>query len=115
MTRAGATLADVPSRIPWTALRSFAAHLDAGSALVKETNPDIAGWQGAERVPLMLADIYDALNALRWVVECANTPKKRRRPKRPKPYPRPGAKDGARKVGSAPIPLRDFDAWWNGG
>ena len=29
MTRAGALLSDVPSRVPWTSLRSFVAHLDA--------------------------------------------------------------------------------------
>lgn len=116
MTRCGATLDDVPARIPWTALRSFVTHLDASSALVKEQDPDIAGWQGTDRVPMLLADAIDAINVFRWQFECANTPKKKRRPKRPEPYPRPGVGKGddGQKVGRDPIPVSEFDEWWSG-
>lgn len=115
MTRFGATLADVPARVPWTALRSFARHLDESSALVREMSPDAAEWRTGRRVPAMLADIFDALSLLRWEFECANTPKRKRRPRRPDPYPRPGAKGNGRRIGSDPIRIRDFDDWWEGG
>ena len=117
MTRAGAKLSDVPSRVPWTALRSFATHLDASSALVSEMRPELAGWNGTKLVPAILADIYDAIGLLRYDFECANMPKKRARPKKPKPYPRPGAReasDGTR-IGSGAIPVGKFDEWWEGG
>lgn len=117
MTRAGATLDAVPALVPWTALRSFVAHLDSSSALVKETSPDRADWQGTARVPMILADIYDLLNVFRWQFETANTPKKKKKPRKPKPYQRPGVEPDEKgtRVGRDPIPIRDFDEWWEGG
>ena len=115
MTRTGSTLCDVGGRIPWTALRSFVAHLGADSALVKEITPDVAGWQGTDRVPAMLADLIDAVNSMHWSFLAANTRKGRRRPPHPKPYPRPYAKDEGPKVGSDPVPVREFKKWWEGG
>lgn len=117
MTRCGATLGDIPDRIPWTALRSFTEHLDASSALVKELNPDVADWQGPARVPMILADLYDLLATFRWQYETAHLKKGRKKPKRPKPYERPGARtdDGGRRIGRDPIPIKDFDDWWEGG
>lgn len=114
ITRAGVTLDDVPARISWRALNSFVMHLDMSSALMKELRPEYGGWQGAERVPPMLADLIDAVNAFRWAFECANTPRKRRRPPKPKPYPRPGAKEEGGRIGRDPIPIKDFDRWWKG-
>lgn len=115
ITRAGMTLDDVPGRMPWTALRSFVKHLDTSSALSKKVSPNTAGWQGADRVPMILADLIDAVNLFRWEFECANTPKKRRRPRQPEPYPRPGVKKKDKKIGKDPIPIREFDDWWSGG
>lgn len=116
MCRAGFTLDDVPARVSWRALSSFAAHLDVESATVQELSPELATWNRADRVPAMLADLIDAVNGVRWVLECANTPKKRRRPKQPERYPRPGAdKKDAKRIGSEPIPIREFNAWWEGG
>jgi hypothetical protein len=38
----------------------------------------------------------------------------RRRPRQPKPYPRPWAKgQGERRIGKDPIPIADFDKWWD--
>lgn len=117
MTRAGATLEDIPARIPWTALRSFATHLDAGSALVSEIRPELAGWQGDMRVPMILADMYDLIAMLRHDFDCANTPKKKGRPRKPAPYPRPGANETSvgQRIGKDAIPIKDFDEWWEGG
>lgn len=117
MTRVGATLGDIPGRIGWTALRSFVEHLDASSATVKETDPEIADWQGPSRLPMILADIYDLLAVFRWQYATANTKKGKKKPKKPEPYERPGAKREKKgtRVGRDPIPVSQFDAWWNGG
>ena len=112
MTRAGALLSDVPSRVPWTALRSFVAHLDASSALVREMRPEAAEWRGTERVQSILADIYDAVACFQWTYVAAN--REHGKPRKPRPYPRPGQSKGT-SVGRDPIPIKDFDAWWSGG
>lgn len=116
MTRAGMTLDDIPSRLPWRALINFYTRLDAGSALYKELSPETADWQGTGRVPMLLADVIDSINMLRYENALANRPRRGARPKKPKPYPRPGVKaDEGTKIGRDPIPAKDFDAWWEGG
>ena len=116
MARAGMTLDDIPSRLPWRALINFCAHLDAGSALCKELSPETADWQGTGRVPMLLADVLDSINMLRYEFALANRPRRGARPKKPKPYPRPGVKaDEGTNIGRDPIPAKDFDAWWEGG
>lgn len=116
MTRcSGTTLEDVPEHLSWRALRSFVGHLDAGSELVSELSPESAHWQGDSRIAMLLADVFDQLSWLRYEFACANTPKGKSRPKRPRPYPRPGVKAQDESVGRKPIPVSEFDAWWDGG
>lgn len=113
MTRAGATLDDLGARIPWRAFAHFVAHLDAGSAFVREVAPEAAPWLGTERIQSMLADLIDLVGILDWHIVSANS---KRKPRRPKPYPRPWKRDeGKTVVGRDPIPIKDFDEWWNGG
>lgn len=114
MTRAGATLADIPARVPWTALRSFVTHLRDGSALVAELHPELSAWGTAWGAAAIAADLFDLVAALRYEFALANTPKGRRRPAKPRPYPRPGAKDDVPRIGRDPIPIKDFDEWWDG-
>lgn len=116
MTRcSGTTLEDVSEHLSWRALRSFVGHLDAGSELVSELSPENAHWQGDSRIAMLLADVFDQLSWLRYEFACANTPKGKSRPKRPRPYPRPGVKAQDESVGRRPIPVSEFDAWWDGG
>lgn len=116
MTRAAAILDDVPARIPWTALRSFVTHLDASSALSRELYPETAGWQGTERVPMILADLYDLVGQFAYGYAVSHTQKGKRRPSKPEPYPRPGAKKREpQRIGRGAIPISEFDRWWNGG
>lgn len=115
MTRCGRTLGDIGGALPWTALRSFAAHLDASSALAREMDPELGAWASPARVPAMLADIYDAVQWLGYAFACANTGRGKPRPKRPRPYPRPGAKADENRIGRGAIPIREFDEWWSGG
>lgn len=117
ITRAHLTLSDFPDRVGWDALYHFVRYLPADSALVSEMKPDIAGWQNGTRMPIIVADLYDLVSMWRYEWECSVTPKNRRKPKKPKPYPRPGADPhaGERHFGKDPIPVSDFDAWWKGG
>lgn len=115
MCRAGATLDDVPARVSWTALRSFVAHLDPVSALWRELHPDMREWLMPGFEHGMLADIYDGVLAVQHTVAMASTQKGKRRPRAPKPYPRPGARQRDVRLGSEPIPISNFDAWWDGG
>lgn len=115
MTRAGFTLEDVPSRVSFRALLSFVSHLGADSELVAELKPELAGWQGAQRVPMMLADVIDLLNNIGYMYASSHRGKGKPKPKQPRPYRRPVAKDDSQKVGSDPIPIKDFDEWWESG
>ena len=115
MTRAGATLSDVPARIPWTALRSFVTHLGIDSALAAELHPEEAAWASPAKAASVLADLFDLVAAFRYEVALSNTQKGRRKPPRPRPYPRPGARDDRVRIGRDPIPVREFDEWWEGG
>ena len=92
MTRAGFTLEDVPSRVSFRALLSFVSHLGADSELVAELKPELAGWQGAQRVPMMLADVIDLLNNIGYMYASSHRGKGKPKPKQPRPYRRPGAK-----------------------
>ncbi len=115
MTRAGATLDMVPAQISWTALRSFVTHLDQESAVYAELNPEGAAWARCAGVKTLLADLYDLIAAFRWEFCAANTPARKAKPQKPRPYQRPGAKDDRVRVGSDPIPISEFDDWWEGG
>lgn len=111
----GMTLADIPRRISWPALRSFVTHVGPTSALFRELNPEYAEWFAEGKTRAMLADIYDAIASLTFAFARANTPKNKRKPKPPKPYPRPWVKDKSNtKIGRDPIPIKDFDKWWGG-
>ena len=76
-------------------------------------NPDEAGWGGGLRSRMLLAELIDTVNLLRWELACMHTRKGAPRPKRPKRMPRPGVKDPDRKIGRQPIPRNQFRAWWD--
>ena len=115
MTLAGRTLDDVGGALPWTAFRSFVSSLGVSSALFRSMYPEQAAWSSAARTNALLADVFDAVQALSYAFACANTGKGKPRPKKPKPYPRPGAKRDEGRIGDGAIPIRDFESWWNGG
>lgn len=98
------------------ALLSFARSLPPDSATCRYLNPDVAdevSWTDARRVPMLLADLVDAANYISWEVAQANSTRSLRH-LMPRPIERPGA-GCAKRYGSAPIPARDFDEWWDGG
>jgi hypothetical protein len=66
MTRTGSSLYSVPGEFDWADIRDFVSFLDAGSALASEISPENAGWQGTEKVPMLLAHIADLLANLSY-------------------------------------------------
>lgn len=62
-------------------------------------------------VEYLLAEIYDVLNVSRWQFAAANS-RKGRKPKRPRPFPRPGVVDPNRQhMGTARMSLEQAKAW----
>lgn len=116
MCRARATLADIGGRVPWSALRSFVANLGPDSALFLAQNPEDGVFYQPWQAQFVLADVFDALMGWATGWAASNRKKGSPRPKPPKPYPRPGAKETGRgeRIGREAIPIKDFDEWWEG-
>ncbi|MBB4702946.1 hypothetical protein [Sphaerisporangium siamense] len=78
-------------------------HLPLDSAYVSALRgPEYAGW---DRHAYMLADVYDAFNALTWLYQAAHSDK----PKKVKPfppYPRPGAQEAEKPTKPNPLLAR---------
>lgn len=91
-------------RLPWSALSSFIFNLRPDSALAREMN-DYSGWESTLKTNLILADIYDLLQAL--VLSFGKGKNKF------KSYPRPGkTKDNHRKIGSDPMTPDELRKWY---
>lgn len=108
------TLADLGGALPWGALRSLVGHMDHTWALWRELNPkqaETAAWLDGSLVAPLLADVFDAVRSLEATVAAKGSGRK---PRRPKPYPRPWLRDAeTQHVGKDPIPISEFDAWWD--
>lgn len=116
MTRVGSSLYSVPGNLNWADLRDFVTYLDAGSALASEVSPESAGWQGDEKVPMLLAHIADLLANFSYGYSITHMKKTAQRPKPPQPIPRPGVaepKSSTKRFGEGAIPVSEFDEWWN--
>lgn len=116
MTRTGVSLHSVPETFNWADLRDFVSFLDAGSALASEVSPENAGWQGTEKIPMLLAHIADLLANFSYGYAVTHMKKTAQKPKPPQPIPRPGVVDKTSETkhfGSGAIPIEAFDEWWN--
>ena len=118
MTRTRFTLDDLGGTLSWASLLHFVSNLDEHSAYVKKKDGhEVAAWSTRVKTNAILADIYDEIAMLNYFFLAANTPKNSPKPKLPKPYPRPGVDEssssGTRKFGSKPIPVSQFDDWWD--
>ena len=109
MTRAGASLDDVPARYSWRALKSFIENLDMDSALFRECEPEMSMWSQTAKTNAVLADIYDVINLLNANFVAFGSYKKANRPKL---YPRPWRKEeGDRHYGKDAVTQEEFKDW----
>lgn len=119
MTLTSFTLDDLGRALSWRALSHFVAHLPPTSALVREMHPEMGAtlaWADGSMVAPLLADLIDSVAYGRWEYLASRVPKGKKRPRVPKRMPRPWEKaeveKGERRVGSDPIPISEFDSWW---
>lgn len=115
MTLAGTSLSRCPGEFTWADIRDFVKFLPASSALVSEMEPELAGWQGNQKVPMLLAHIADQLAVLTYAYELSHTKKGAKKPPAPEPIPRPGVKPSKKRkhFGKGAVKISEFDAWWN--
>lgn len=99
------------SRYGWGNLITFVRHLPPESAVYRAKYPDAAAFASSLKRNAILADLFDAVAAFNYTFARAHGGKG----KQPKPYDRPWADDGARHVGSDPIPISEFNSWYYGG
>ncbi len=111
LTKTGHELRDVGRTLSWNALTSFIFHVDAGSALVRETDPEYALWTTRVKTNGILADIYDVLAQINANLIAMGSHSKA---KPVKPYPRPGIEEergDTRKIGKGALPRGEFREW----
>ena len=112
MIDTGHELKDLGHSLSWNALRSFILNISPESALAREVNPDSYIWSSRAKTNAILADIYDVLSTINSNL-CAYG--SHRRPKKPKPYPRPGNKDNGKEVthiGKGALPPDELREWF---
>lgn len=108
LTRTNYTLDDLGGRLSWSALYSFIHNLGTDSALARELGRS-TGWEDTLTTNRILADIYDLLQVIRAEIVTIKGAK----PKKIKPYPRPGkGKDKKRRIGQgSAMPYDKLREW----
>jgi hypothetical protein len=94
--------------LSWRDLVVILRQAPRDSAYVRATLGEDAQWGLAEH---LLAIGIDVLQLANW--QRGNAGRKSLTPK-PKPLPRPGVNRDKGRIGHGAIPIKDFDAWWNG-
>jgi len=94
-------------RLSWRDLYVVIHRAGPSSALMREVQPELSAWASGLVLADLMAHAVDLLAGANW-----QRGGKRTAPK-PKPIPRPGRKSEAQRYGSDPIPVSDFDAWWD--
>lgn len=115
MTRVHTSLYACPNDYTWRDVLDFVYHLDASSALVSELHPEIAGWQGDQKIPMLLAQIADELAFLRYEYDITHIKKGAKKPPQPQRIERPGVKNQNhdQHFGAEAIPVSEFNEWWD--
>lgn len=106
LTRTGYTLDDVGGRLSWSALSSFIRNLGTDSALARDMGKS-TGWESTLKTNAILADIYDLLQVIHRDL-CSLGGNK---PKKIKPYPRPGRDKDTKRIGKGAMPYYQLREW----
>ncbi|AYN56831.1 tail assembly chaperone [Arthrobacter phage Andrew] len=93
--------------LSWRDLLVIVKHSGPSSALVRAVQPELSAWANGTVLADLVALVADLLAAGNWQRQG-----KKSAPK-PKRIKRPGAKNDDKHFGRAPIPVKDFDDWWN--
>lgn len=101
------TIEQAAASFGWDELLNFSRHLPATSATHRALNKDVAEWSATLKTNMILADIFDAVRLFNFTFSKGN--------EEPKPYKRPFSNNGAKRIGSSPIPIKDFKQWYYGG
>ena len=110
MTRTRYSLDDLGGELSERMLLSFTRRLPAESETVAALSPD-GGWS---RTEMLLARLCEGVEMLIWVDVCKGL-KRSQMPPRPDRIERPGVKSDRKRIGRDPIPVSEFDEWYNGG
>ena len=113
MTLTGRTLHEYAD-MGWQGMSSLAhlvRHLGPESMTWRATHEgdELPSWTSRPSTNAILADIYDVIAQLTRLFVIANSKSK---PQRPRPYPRPNARDKGEVIGKGAIRVADFDSWW---
>lgn len=110
LTRTGYTIDDIGDRLTWSVLLSFIRNLDTDSAVGRELGK-YTGWETTNQTNILLADMYDLLQAINGHITQLGGSKR----KKIIPYPRPGKETEDKQhiggKGSA-LPYTDFMQWY---
>ena len=112
LVRTGFNLDDVGRALPWSTFGAFLSHAEPDSALAAELHPELAEWSTVLKTNQILADIFDILAVIQATLAAKGGKKK---PQKPKPYPRPWVEDKSRRhFGAGGLPPKELHAWFAG-
>ena len=111
MTLLGMSLEQAAFSFGWGNLLIFSRHLPEDSAVSRAMNVERARFASDLQRSAILADIFDAVMLLSYSFAKVHS---KTAPKKPQPYKRPWGSE-AKKIGSDPIPISEFDSWYYGG
>ena len=105
----GFTLDDVGSAMSWSALGAFLHRVEPDGAIAHEIEPEIAAFSSRFRTNAILADIYDILAQINANLVAGFS---RKRPQKPRRYPRPGDNDKRRIGKNNGMTMSELDNWF---
>ncbi|MDI3330128.1 MAG: hypothetical protein QJR09_05245 [Micrococcus sp.] len=92
--------------LSWRDLWVIITRAPAGSAIHRSVDPEAAAWASGEINAWLFAAAVDLLAHGNWQRQG------KRNARKPEPVPRPGEKSKGAVFGADPIPVSEFDAWW---
>lgn len=90
--------------LTWGDLYDYVRYGNTDTALALERYGDTVLWGITDH---LLATVADALIAGNWQRGGGKG-------RKPDPIPRPGAEESGQTLGSEPVPIAEFNDWWNG-